>query len=533
MRGLVNWTSWARADVASTGPALRTATVPGSPWLALRQAREAIATGRPDEAHRLIEPLLAEGYRKAYRLARDVAAVYCTRGRRFLDGDNPDAAWGELLAAEALNTGEKCVAELRLTLTRFGMVRARGALEAGRPLDTIAEVARLRDRGVRNLELTRSEVAAQDWVMAAELADKGEFLRSLTEIDRVGLKLPCPADGLDRYRAEVEARHERFRAAVGHLYDAAEGRRWREALAAADEVLATAPEHREARVIRAKAWRAAHPETAEYGGVSEGSMGRAEVETRRRGENEASAAVTRTMTDGWGAGAASASAPLLTTQRGTAPPSARVPMTTTASPGVLPRRFLLWVDGAGGFLVCTGPRVTFGHAVAEGPIDVPLYADVSRLHAEICRDGEGYVIESGKGVLVNGRDATRAVLSPEDRVTLGATCQFVFRRPVPVSATTRLELSSGHRLLHPVDAVLLMANELVLGPPGSAAHVEVPDATGLVSLFRSPEGLGIRVKGEKFRVGDHPHADRAVLAFPATVSTDTFGFAVEAIGPRV
>ena len=49
-----------------------------SAWLTLRQAREAVANDRPDEAHRLIEPLLAEGYRKAYRLARDVVKVYET-----------------------------------------------------------------------------------------------------------------------------------------------------------------------------------------------------------------------------------------------------------------------------------------------------------------------------------------------------------------------------------------------------------------------------------------------------------------------
>src|SRR5213078_2141129 len=49
----------------------------------------------------------------------------------------------------------------------------------------------------------------------------------------------------------------------------------------------------------------------------------------------------------------------------------------------LPKRFFLWVDGVGGYLVCLSPRVTFGQATAEGPIDVPLFADVSRLHAEV------------------------------------------------------------------------------------------------------------------------------------------------------
>ena len=70
----------------------------------------------------------------------------------------------------------------------------------------------------------------------------------------------------------------------------------------------------------------------------------------------------------------------------------------------LPKRFLLWVDGVAGYLVCTSPRVTFGQAVLEGgPVDVPLVADVSRVHAELTRDGEGYLVESGKPSRKTGR----------------------------------------------------------------------------------------------------------------------------------
>jgi hypothetical protein len=497
-----------------------------SPWLLFRQARAAVATDRPDEAHRLIEPLLAEGYRQAWKLARDVVKSYCTRGRRYLDVDNADAAWVEVLAAEALNTGEKCVAELRTTLTRFGLVQARGALEAGRPLDAVGITSRLRDRGVRNVELARAEEAAQDWVLAAELADKGEFLRALAQIDRLRPKLPCPATGLDRCRAEVEARHEQFRAAVGRLYDAAEARHWREAVAAADAVLAAAPEHRDAHVLRSRAWQAIHPETlAHVPAADEAVNGRRSEGARERRIEPALAATVAGPAHG---GSPSAPHPLLSSGHGGSPASPLPPGPAVA----LPKKFFLWVDGAGGFLVCTGPRVTFGQAVADGPIDVPLYADVSRLHAEISRDGEGYVIESGKGVLVNGKEVSRAVLAPGDRVTLGATCQFLFKRPVSVSATARLDLASGHRLLHPVDAVILMGNDLMLGPPGSAAHVQVPDAPGPIGLFRSPEGLGVRCKGHQFRVGDRVHADRATLTFPAVVSTDAFSFAVEPVGPR-
>ena len=130
----------------------------------------------------------------------------------------------------------------------------------------------------------------------------------------------------------------------------------------------------------------------------------------------------------------------------------------------LPKRFLLWIDGVGGYLVCLSPRVTFGQAVNDGPVDVPLFADLSRLHAEIFRDGEGYVLESAREVLVNGLAVPRTVLRPGDRLTLGTTCQFLFHLPVPISPSARLELVSGHRLPLAVDGIILMAESLVLGP---------------------------------------------------------------------
>src|SRR5262245_6244313 len=204
-----------------------------SPWLVLRQAQEAVTHHRPEEAHKLLEPLLAEGYRRAWRLARDVVKEYVARAAKSLDQHNADAAWRDLLAAEALNTGEKAVAELRLTLTRLGLVQAKASLEAGNPLETIAVISKLRDRGVRHPDLAPLESLAQDWGLAAELADRGEFLRSAAEFDKVRPKLPCPTTGFDRIRATVEERHARFRSAVGNLYDAAEARLWRDALAAA------------------------------------------------------------------------------------------------------------------------------------------------------------------------------------------------------------------------------------------------------------------------------------------------------------
>lgn len=46
-------------------------------------------------------------------------------------------------------------------------------------------------------------------------------------------------------------------------------------------------------------------------------------------------------------------------------------------------RFLLWVDGVGGYLVCLADEVVIGQAIPHGGADVPIQGDLSRLHATI------------------------------------------------------------------------------------------------------------------------------------------------------
>jgi tetratricopeptide (TPR) repeat protein len=489
-----------------------------SPWLVLRQAQEALAAGRLDDAHRQLEPLLAEGHRRAYKLAREVVKAYLARARQALDQHNPEAAWRDLLAAEALNTGERAVAELRQTLAKLAIVQVRAMLEAGRPLDALNHITKYRDYGVRHPDWQHLEGAAQDWLHAQELADQGEFLRALAELERLAPRLPSPKTGFERFCREVETRHAHFRDAVNRLYDAAEAKQWREAVALAAEVLAVAPEYREAKVIRGKAWMMAVPETVELQTLSDaGHPSPASPRTARETRRDTVVPLRSN----------SAGVVLRSSHRGGA-----VAMLSSTGGVALPKRFLLWVDGIGGYLVCLSQRVSFGQATAEAPVDVPLFADVSRAHAEVIRDGEGYLIESNRGIRLNGCETKRGVLAAGDRVTLGSSCQFLFHKPVPVSSSARLELTSGHRLPVAVDSVLLMGNELILGP-GPEAHIEIPHLHDPVLIYRSKDGLAVRVPARTFTVEDNPYHDRAILPLPAVVSCETFTFAVEPVSNRL
>jgi hypothetical protein len=201
-----------------------------------------------------------------------------------------------------------------------------------------------------------------------------------------------------------------------------------------------------------------------------------------------------------------------------------VPTQHAGQPASTPRH-LLWIDGVGGFLVCLTPRVTVGHASARPTPDLPLLADVSRLHAVLQRDAEGYALEAYRPTRVNGREAERATLRSGDRITFGASCQAVFMQPLPVSATARLDLVSGHRLAYPVSSVLLMADTLVLSG-GTRGHVTVPDLAQPVILYRQKDSLALRYEGI-IDIEDRPHQGRAPLQAGRTVTVGDVSITLE------
>jgi hypothetical protein len=400
---------------------------------------------------------------------------YVQRGERHLKQGNLAGAWDDLARAEQLDPTDAGARSFREELTRLGFLKLREYLEAGEPQRAVEALARLGERAVAvHTEYRPMEDAVKDWLLTAELADRGEFALAIQMFARVRRTVPTAA-GVERFQKGIEERQAKFNIALPPLHEAVDQRRWRDVLPLAEAVLAVAPQHAEARTAKSRAWNTQSPETLNVGV-------RADVDTE--------------------------------------------PVEQTAPL----KRFLLWIDGIGGYLICLGPRVTFGQASADGSVDVPLLADVSRMHATVARDGEGYVVESVRPLQVNGQTVTRATLTPGDRVTLGAACQFRFLLPVPVSTSARLELVSGHRLPVSVDGILLMAETLVLGP-GPQAHVPLPDVAKNVLLYRDKDGLGVRYDGP-FRVNGRSATERESLPPNATVTGPDFSFAVEPAGGK-
>jgi tetratricopeptide (TPR) repeat protein len=441
----------------------------GFGWLTLRQVQEALQTGRLEEAQRLLEQPGVLGQRGAGAILVRLARAYIERGERLLRQDDAEGAWRDLHRAEQLETAERGGERLRQALTRLGLAEVRALLQAGEAARASDALARLRGHDARSPELSVLDEAIKAWLAARTQADNGEYTLALDTLERVARLLGATGPGLETYRLELIRRRDVFAALVQQLHDAAAAGRWREVNDLAEQVLRIAPQHAQAREARVRAWKAVQPPTV--------------------------AAVTT------------------------------VPEPSGSKE--LAPRYLLWVDGVGGYLICMGNRLVLGQAGLEGRADIPLVADIARLHAVLTRDTEGTVIEAMRDLRVNGRPVTRALLRANDRLTLGATCQLQFRLPVPVSTTIRLDVTSGHRLPLALDGVLLMSETLLLGP-GPQAHVVVPNLTQTIVLFRNKDGLGLRHTG-KLTVDGQAQPERGLLGPHAVIASDEVTFALEPV----
>jgi hypothetical protein len=189
-------------------------------------------------------------------------------------------------------------------------------------------------------------------------------------------------------------------------------------------------------------------------------------------------------------------------------------------------KFMLWIDSVGGYWVCLGDKITFGQPGTSGNIDVPILGDISPRHAQIHRDGEGYLIEAIRDVRVDGRPVRpTAYLHDGCRIDLGESVRMVFRQPHALSGTARLEFVSRHRTQPSADAVLLMADSCVLGPKRHC-HVVCRNWQHEVILYRHDDNLYCRTEGS-IKIDGISFKDRGQITRNSHITGEGFSLTLE------
>lgn len=189
-------------------------------------------------------------------------------------------------------------------------------------------------------------------------------------------------------------------------------------------------------------------------------------------------------------------------------------------------RFMMWVDGVGGYLVCLTESVRIGQAIPGSSVELPIVGDISRHHATILRQGDGYSLEPFAGVAISGNSAVgRRHLSDRDVLELGRSMRLEFRQPHPLSATARLDWGSRHRCQPAADGVLLMASSCILGP-ASGNHVVCRQWEHDVVLVRQGQTLTCHCV-QPFEVDGQACEQRAPVTLDSRIQGRDFCISLE------
>ncbi|MGQ0636118.1 MAG: FHA domain-containing protein [Planctomycetaceae bacterium] len=167
-------------------------------------------------------------------------------------------------------------------------------------------------------------------------------------------------------------------------------------------------------------------------------------------------------------------------------------------------RLILWIDSVGAYLVCLGSDLTIGGPGTDGrAADLPLLANLSRLHVTLRRSGERYVLYAHSPTCVAGRPVHDvADLSDGYELLLGDSVRLRFRLPNVLSGSVRVEFLSDHRPARAADGVVLLDDTCLLGPAADN-HIRCPGWPQTVLLFRRDGRLHCKARDDLFIDGRH------------------------------
>ena len=142
---------------------------------------------------------------------------------------------------------------------------------------------------------------------------------------------------------------------------------------------------------------------------------------------------------------------------------------------LLPKQFLIQVDGCGSALVTGSPTVTIGPVSSSDRPDVGLVTDPGAPTVMIQRVEDDYFLRSPREVKVNGKPTCDSLLNDGDKIELSPRCRFKFRMPHAASTSAVIELSGARMVRGDVKRIVLLDKQLVMGS-GPACQVRADSA---------------------------------------------------------
>ena len=482
----------------------------------LHEARRALDRGQLDQASQIVADRELREFRQAKELSAEIATGIVERARGRIEAGQTSAGWRDVELARQI-AGNDSSAELPAVesveqdLAEQSLDRAVQLLTSGQSTAARQQLRKLATRklggqqrqrlealtdhllsGERSLAEGNSAAARQSIAAAAQISVEPE-LAALCKINATD----SGKDSTITQRIEaITQQCEQHLVESQQLLSALEAKSWREVLNLADRLICLAPRDKVALSARRQAWRAAGLEATQL----------------HRPDKSGKALLALNDTH----------------KAGDTPHDINSPH-DTMSASEPANRFFVWVDSVGGYLVCTDDEVVLGQPAPGQEIAVPIRADLSRRHAILRREANGYTLEPLGTVRVDGQPVTSPVaLGSEHEIQLGESVRLIFQKPHALSGTARLTLASNHRTAPRSDAVLLMADSCVMGPK-SHCHIQCRKWPGDVILFRHGQQLSCR-SSSPLTVDGVTAEGPTPLDFGTRVEGEDFALSLEAVG---
>jgi hypothetical protein len=147
---------------------------------------------------------------------------------------------------------------------------------------------------------------------------------------------------------------------------------------------------------------------------------------------------------------------------------------------------ILWVDGVGGYLLWTLPRILLGRTGSQS-CDCQILGDLGDRSYQIWRTGEKHLGFDLPEMV--GAEPKR--LRHGDRIILGESVRLEYQLSNPWSATALLKILPPHRWREAIDGVLMVDRCIVLGA-SSQCHLRCLEWKDQVVIWREAEAWHVK-----------------------------------------
>jgi tetratricopeptide (TPR) repeat protein len=190
--------------------------------------------------------------------------------------------------------------------------------------------------------------------------------------------------------------------------------------------------------------------------------------------------------------------------------------------------FLLWVDGVGGYLVCTDGVNTIGQASPDASISIPIVGDLRRRHARLETVAGQHLLHPLGGVTIAGMTIQRPVeIKDQQIIALEGGVNLRYTQSHPLSRTARLDCVSRHRTQPWSDAILLASQSIILGPNRNN-HVFCPTWKSDLIIFRRDEKWFCRTN-EPIEIDNYLVGQEGQIQFDSRIVGEDLSLTLETV----